>query len=1033
MKINLKILFCVVMLGICCSAIYAQRITITGTVVEPSGESIPGVTVMVKGTTTGTATDIDGKFTIDVPSTTAVLVFSFIGKTTVEQPVGNQRTLRITMADDQIRLGEVVVQTGYMYQKKADLTGSLALANAEDIARNPQANVMKSLQGKLPGVYITSDGNPAENVGIQIRGITSIRGADALVVVDGQPVNINFRDINTLDIESIQVLKDGASASIYGARAASGVILIETKKAKSGLKVSYDGRFGIEYLANMPRMLNTDQYGRLIWQATVNDGNDPAAAIRIYNYEWHRDTNGIPVLDRVAPVEWLNNQQTMPSADTDWFKEMTRPAPTNNHQLTVSSGTDRARSLYSLNFYEKQGTVIHSYFRRMTARMNSDYDLIQNRLKAGENFTVTYINLNGRSDVYNAIIMPSIVPVHTNDGGWGGTAMGLGMDDYNNPIRSLTLDRDNPDEFVKALGSAYLDLAILKNLHFKTQVGIDYGNYFQRHTRHLWEEGGGRQERENGVTSSDWKRFRHTWTNTLLYNLQLSNQSIDVLLGQESMRETYNSFSSYRSGLEIEDKDYAYINATTGDVRSQSGSGDEFAMLSYFGRVNYSLAQKYLLGVTVRWDGSSKFGANNRFGFFPSFSGGWRIKNESFLENVLWISDLKIRASWGKNGNDNIPSNALINIYDANFNNTSYPIAGNGTGTILSGYRRTHTGNPNLKWEATQQTDVGIDFGLFDQRLTGTVDYFYKRTNDMLFEPNYIGSFGEGGYQWINSADMENKGFDLLIAYNNGNKSDFQYTVTWVWSAYRNKVLSLPLNNLYNYGGNGLLDHVIGRPISSHYGLVADGLFKTQDEVDNSPEQSGKGLGRIRYRDLDGDGRINETYDRAWLGTRYPNFDGSLTFEATWKGFDVNLMFQGVFGNKVYNSWKEYSDFWNITVQNDKNHPVRIMDAWSFTNQNSDIPALSRANANQELRFNSYFLENGSYVKLRTFEIGYTLPRNFADKLFMQQCRFYVSGHNLLTFKKTWGDDRYTGPDPENPDFAYRIPLAFFVGLNVTF
>jgi TonB-linked SusC/RagA family outer membrane protein len=876
---------------------------VTGIVTEASGETLPGVSIMIKGSSTGTVTDADGHYSIEVKSGD-VLEFSYLGKKKVEIPVGNRANISVQLEDDSQMLQEVVIQTGYMTQKKADLTGALAMAVSEDIEKNPGANAMRALQGKLPGVYITSNGNPAEEVGIQIRGITSMRSADPLIVVDGQPVNINFRDINSLDIESIQVLKDAASASIYGSRAASGVILIETKKAKQGggVSIKYDSYFGLSHLAHKPRMLNTNEYGQAIWQATVNDGDNPSTAIRIYNYDWSRDAAGIPVLHSVTPVQWLNNAQTMPSADTDWWDEMTQTGFNTNQQVAVSSGTEKSRTMFSLNYFDNKGTVIESFFRRYSARMNSDYDLIKDRLKFGESFTVSHLKFNARSDVYNAIIMPSIVPVHTTDGGWGGTAMSMGMDDYNNPVRGLMTDKDNPDYFLKALGSAYLDLAILKNLHLKTQFGVDYSNYYYRHTDHTWEEGGGRSDNISGVNTYQNHTVNYTWTNTLIYSLESRKHNLDVLLGQEAYHSGNEGFRSYRSDVYLEDKDYAYLNATSGSQREQEGWGDESALLSYFGKLNYSFDSRYLLSATIRYDGASKFGANNRFGTFPAFSAGWRLSEEAFMKGFGWLSDLKLRASWGLNGNSNIPTNALMNIYGAGYNQTSYAIAGNESGTLSSGYYKIHTGNANLQWEATEQTNIGLDFGFLNQSLRGSFDYFVKRTNDMLFEPPYIGALGEGGYQWVNAADMQNTGIELMLSYYKQVSKVFDFNITGTLSSFRNKITNLPENVRYTYGGNGLLDDIIGRPLNSHYGLVADGIFRTQEEVDNSPEQQGKGLGRIRYKDLDGDGRIDETYDRTWIGVPHPDFEGGLNVDAHYRDFDFTMYFQGVFGRQAYSN-----------------------------------------------------------------------------------------------------------------------------------
>lgn len=403
------------------------------------------------------------------------------------------------------------------------------------------------------------------------------------------------------------------------------------------------------------------------------------------------------------------------------------------------------------------------------------------------------------------------------------------------------------------------------------------------------------------------------------------------------------------------------------------------------------------------------------------------------MENAGLFSDLKLRASWGQNGNSApLSAGRLVNIYVTDVNGTSYAIGGNETGSIPSGYRRASLGNPDLKWETTTQTNIGVDFGLFGHRLTGSFDWFHKKTNDMLFEPPYIGALGEGGFRWVNAADMTNKGFELVVSWAESGR-EFSYNIAANLSAYTNKINSIPENVKYTYGGNGLLDNIIGRPLNSFYGLVADGIFKTQEEVSNSPQQQGKGIGRIRYKDLDGDGVINETYDRTWIGVRDPDLMAGLNFGARYKQFDVTIFMQGVFGNDVYNSWKELSDFWNIGVQNDRNHPSRILNAWSPLNPNSDIPAMSRRDANGEKRLSTYFIENGSYVKLRTVDIGYTFPSNVIEHLRLSRLRLYISAQNIFTLKKTWGKDRFTGGDPENPGTGYPLPFNAYFGVNVTF
>ncbi|MAZ27702.1 MAG: SusC/RagA family TonB-linked outer membrane protein [Cytophagaceae bacterium] len=1008
---------------------------VTGTVVDDQGVPLPSVSVQIKGTNTGNATDFDGNYTINARSGD-VLVFSFMGFKTQEIQVGTNNVIDVVLEQDMAQLDEVVV-TGYMKQKKADLTGAVATVSTEEIERNPYANVMQGLQGRLPGVQVTADGSPMGGANIQIRGLTSLRSAPPLIVIDGLPTNVSLNDINSNDIASIQVLKDAASASIYGSRAASGVILIETKKGKIGeSQITYQGSVGVSTYLDKIEMLNTQQYGTAFWQAAVNDGSDPNAMSQIYDFDWHTDGNGIPVLDQVTPIEYLNDDQTMPSSDTDWFDEGTRLGLQNNHNVSISNGSEKGSQLLSLNYYENQGTQIHSYLKRYTVRLNSDYKLFNDKLIVGENLSLAHLDFNNQSRTNELLRMPSIIPVHTTDGGWGGTAMALGMDDYWNPIRQLTMNKDNNNLANTVIGNIYAELQFLKNFKLRTSYGLQYNNGKYRHIDFTWEEGGGRQDINNGVDAAWNENVTQTWTNTLNYSFETDKHQFDFLLGIESVQYKAEDIRGYRRDIEIEDYDYAYLNAATG-TQEVYGGGDEWALLSYFSKFNYVFNKKYLLSATIRYDGSSKFGKSNQFGFFPAVSGGWRLSEEAFLEESETISNLKLRASWGKNGNSNIPTNALVDIFDAAYHSglsgTSYGLAGNETGTLASGYRKIHTGNPNLKWETTTQTNVGVDFGFFNGALSGSLDYFHKYTDGMLYEPPYLAAVGEGGYRWVNAANMTNTGLEFVASYFGKVGNDFNFTLTGNVSAYRNRIDDLPQSVKYTFGGNGLDDDILGRPLHSHYGFIADGLFTSQDEVDNSPEQPGKGLGRIRYKDLNHDGRITWEHDRTWLGVSDPDFSYGLNVEASYKAFDFSMFWQGVVGNTVWNDWKTYSDFWNVHVQKGVNHPTRLLNAWSPSNPDSSIPALSLINPNDELRASTYFLESGSYLKLRQIEFGYNIPESALSVVGVKRARVALSAQNLISLRKWWGDDAYTGIDPESPAAnSYVRPQMFFLNLNVS-
>lgn len=1005
---------------------------------ENSDESLIGANVVVKGTTIGTISDINGNYEIRVPSDDAVLVFSYTGKKTVELSTKGLSVLNLAMQEDAMMLSEVVY-IGYMTQRKADLTGSVAMAKAADIEKNRSANAMKALQGKMSGVHITTNGgNPAENVNIQIRGLSSLSGGvKPLIVLDGMPTeNLNMRDINAGDIESIQVLKDAASASIYGARASGGVVLIQTKKGQAGKTVvEYDGSVSFSKIINRPVLMNAEQYGIAAFRAQAYDEQVYGTAINLpgtYDFTWDRDASGLAVLESVKVAEWLNSAQTVRGGDTDWMKEILRTGVMTNHQLTVSSGTEKSKSMMSLGYYDNQGTQIHTFFKQYSVRANNEYSLINNHLKVGENLAVSYLQMRDANEIRWAMINPPAGPVYDENGNWAGAP---GFDDFTNPVRMLDMYKDNILNYVKIIGNIYLDLNIWKGISARTQFGVDYGNSYSRNIEGIWSETGGRNsDGENYVSNSQSHPLSYVWTNTLSYQRSFDRHNVDAIAGNEMTRFVQEGFSARREGVYLEDRDFAHIGVTTGEKYSLGSSADEYTYLSLFGKVNYNYDSKYLLSFTLRRDGSSLFGINNRYGFFPAVSGGWRIKSEPFMDGVDFVSDLKLRAGWGTNGSvQGLPRGYTTTPFTTDYFGTSYPVLGNETGPLYSGYQRTWLGNPDLKWETTSQIDLAIDYGLIEQRLFGSIGYYFKETKDVLVQVPYIAAMGEGGEPWINGAGINNHGVELDITFKSNPKAQFQYAVTANVGSYRTKLVDLPENVYNRYPGDGMLDFVKGRTPNIFYGLVADGIFKTQEEVDSHAIQTGKAVGRIRYKDLDGNGVVDELYDRTYIGIADPDFFGGLTVDLGYKNFDFNVFFQGVYGNKVNNEWKRENDLWNISVPSGKNHEVRLLEAWYFDNPNSDIPAISNINNNSEQVFSSYYVEDGSYLKLRNIDLGYTLPKQISSKLMMQNFRIYVSARNVLTLKKGWGKDQYSSFDPEMPYYGYLTPTSVVCGLNVKF
>ncbi len=950
----------------------SQDRVIQGTVTEAgTNEPLPGASVRIKGTTVGAVTNEAGKYELKISSEKAILVFSYLGKKSIERSVNGLAVLNVSMEDDGTMLSEVYI--GYMTQRKADLTGSIAIATASDIAKNPSANAMRSLQGKLAGVHITTNGgSPTEGVNIQIRGLSSLSGSvRPLIVIDGMPTeNLNLRDINAADIESIQVLKDAASASIYGARASGGVVLVQTKKGKIGqTKIDYNGSVALSSVNNKPTLMNAEQYGIATFRAYAYDEavyGIPMSLPATYDFTWHRDANGRAVLDAVKPAEWLNPEKTVMGSDTDWLDEILQPAMMTNHQLTISSGTNKSKSLFSLGYYDNKGTQIHTFFRKYSIRTNTEYSLLNNRLKIGENLALSYLQYREANELRWALIDPPAVPVRDINGGWAGAA---GFDDFTNPVRLLTDNKDNISNYVKVIGNIFLDLDIWKGISARTQFGVDYGNAYNRSVDKLWSETGGRNsDGENYVGNSQSHPLSYVWTNTLSYNLTKEKHNIDAVGGFEYTRFVQEGFSARREGIYLEDRDFAHIGATTGTKYSLGSSADEYVYLSLFGKVNYVYDQKYMFSATLRRDGSSLFGVNNRYAVFPAFSAGWRISDESFMQAHKFISNLKVRASWGANGSvQGLPRGYTSTPFATDYLGTSYPIEGNETGPLYSGYRRTWLGNPELKWETTTQTDLAVDFGFLNNRINGSLGYFFKKTKDILVQTPYIAAMGEGGEPWINGADMNNRGIEFEIAYSNDRKSALQYNISANIGTYKTKLINLPENVINKYPGDGVNDLVVGR------------------------------------------------------------------FDLSYRNFDLNVFFQGVFGNKVDNAWKRESDLWNISVPAQKNHPTRILDAWSFDNPNSDIPAISNSTQNSEQRFSSYFVQDGSYLKLRNIELGYTVPKTISNKMRMQNLRLYASARNVFTLKKWWGSDRFTSFDPEMPGYGYLTPFFATVGLNVTF
>ena len=1026
-----------IMLVFACTVMYAQT-EITGTVVDENGDGVIGATVMEKGTSNGTVTDFDGNFTLNV-ELGKTLVITYIGYEAVE--VTAAPNLNISLLQNASELAEVVV-TGYTTQRKADLTGAISTVSVDEMAKQNENNPMKALQGRVPGMNITADGNPSGSATVRIRGVGTLNDNDPLYIIDGVPTKSGMHELNGNDIESIQVLKDAASASIYGSRAANGVIIITTKRGKDGnVKVNFDGSVATSFYTNKIETMNASEWGRAYWQACVNDGVNPSNNNLGYNYDWGYDANGNPVLNKMTMNMFLDENASVRAGDTDWFKEITRTGVVQQYNVSVSNGSEKGNSFFSLGYYDNQGTIKDSWFNRLSGRANADFKLFDDKVVIGENFT---INRTRGVDAPGGVLEHALefnpnFPIYAENGKY---AQALGAySERENPLSMIDNANDNEYTLWRMFGDVHLSIKPFKNFMIRTTLGMDYTQKEQRFF--TYPIANGKVMRiDSAVEGKQEHTMRWMWNAIATYNLEIGKHRGDVMIGTEVNRMDYKMNSAKRYDLAILNTDYMWPSAGAGRQLAE-GFGEGFSLVSFFGKLNYTYDEKYLASFTIRRDGSSRFGSNNQYGTFPSISAGWRISEEKFMENTKgWLNNLKLRYSWGQTGNQEISNTARYTLYKSVVSTglwgsgqagSSYDIAGkNGGYDLDNGYVRSQRGNDDIKWETTTQHNIRVDFAILKNEIYGSFDWFNKNTTDILLFMEGIAAMGEGSGQWINAGEVKNNGWEFTVGYRHQLPNDFSWDISGNISKYVNEITKLPETVAANgkYGGNGVKS-VVGHPMFSQVGYIYDGIFKSQEEIDNHAIQEGAGLGRIRYKDLNGDGKISEE-DQDWIYDPTPDFTWGLNVYLQYKNWDFTMFWQGVQGVDVdCRGYKSQTDFWANSAINVPylNKGIRALDAWSTANRNSNIPALTTSDTNNEGRVSSYYIVNGSFVKLRTIQLGYNMPQSIIDKLHLDRIRIYASAQNLLTIKSS----KFTGADPENPGFNYPIPLNLTFGLNVSF
>ena len=998
---------------------------VTGVITDDKGEPIVGANVIEKGSTNGTVTNVDGNFTIDV-SEGSILLISYVGYDTYEIKVTAKTSYNIVLKEDSEALDEVVV-VGYGTMKKKELTGSVSSLKAGDIIKVASNSFTNAIQGKIPGVQITqSSGAPGAGGSVRIRGIGTTSGNDPLYVVDGMPIgggnmsisgsgdNISgLSIINPNDIESIEVLKDAAAAAIYGARAANGVILITTKRGHEGLaKVNYNGYVGMQQLWKKPEFLNATEFATLANELFANSGME------------------------------ANPEFTNPSSlgmGTDWINAIFRTALTQNHDLSVSGGNKNTQASLSLGFLDQDGTMIETWYKRYTGRLTVDLKA-NDHLKFGSTLAFTYTQAKGQQNnelrvgIFN--LAQQMYPhLGLDDVIDGSTAYYTSQAD--NPVlRAKSID--NRMENMRVYGNAFGEVEIFKGLKFRSSIGFDM--FTTKNTS--WQpkvQRGHYRNLQATLTDADNRGLNWLIENTLSYSGVFGDHRINALIGQTAQKNRADNLSS--TGKDYINETIQVINGSKFSERTSYGSKSEYALASYLGRINYSFKDRYLLSASLRRDGSSNFGPKNKWGVFPSASIGWNISEEEFMKQIKFLYSLKLRASWGQLGNDNIGSFGYFSTIRIGNNADNY-ILGSGQSLIV-GSSILKPGNPDLKWEASEQLNFGIDASIFNGHVTASVDYYIKKTKDMLVA---LPVSYEAGFQTapsINGGTIENKGFELVLGYN-GSIGDFSWGISGNISTLSNKVTSLGVglpiagSSVSNYISLPATYTEVGEEVGYFKGYIVDGIYQTDDEVDLSYQPNAK-AGDFKFRDVNHDGVLSDK-DKVKIGSPWPNFMYGATIDLQYKDFDLSIALSGVVGNEIFNANKintypmKYFGGSGIV-----NASKNIVNRWTPGSGRNEIPRLIYNDANGNYANSStFYIEDGSYMRVRNVTLGYTIPKDIINMTrVISNCRVYISAQNLFTLTG------YSGFDPEvgssSPlkagidDGVYPVPRTFLFGLNVSF
>jgi TonB-linked SusC/RagA family outer membrane protein len=997
---------------------------VNGKVVDGTNQTtLPGVTIKIKGGTGGAVTDVNGNFRLSAQGT-ETLVFSYIGYQSREVALNNQTNLTVALQPEASSLNEVVV-VGYGTQRRKDMTGSISSVKAEDLVKVATPSFTSAIQGKVPGVFVSqTSGAPGGSASVRIRGVGTTGGNQPLYVVDGFPISSGsigtgrssdkvdgLSVINPNDIESIEVLKDAASAAIYGARAANGVILVTTKRGKAGLaKVSFNSSVGMQQLWRKPEFLNAEQFATLANELYTNSNMVP-------NPEW------------ADPASF--------GVGTNWIDQVFRNAPIQNYDFSASGGTEKLKAGVSLGYLDQDGTMIETNYKRYTGRFTADL-AASDKLSFGGSLAFTLSQSQGQQNavlnygIFNLAqqYYPTLGPESVING-----SSAYYTTQADNPVlRARSMD--NRLKNSRVVGNVFGSYELIPNLKFRTSFGID--NAHNRNTS--WEPTANRGHYRNlQAYLSETADGDLTWLieNTLSYNKLLGKHNISVVVGQTAQKSESDWITAI--GREFANEQLQVINGSKTDLRQASGTRGDYALASYLARVNYTFNDRYLFSASIRRDGSSNFGPNNKWGNFPSVSAGWNISEENFMKELTFINSLKIRASWGQLGNDAIGAFGYLNTIRSGTASDNY-VFGAGQDIVL-GSTMSRPGNPNLKWETTEQTNIGVDAAFFNQKVYLTADYYIKNTKDMLVNLPVAYEAGFLTAPSVNGGAVQNRGFEFVLGYRT-QVGDLKIDVNGNFSTLKNEVTSLgvgrPINGpTLQYSSMSASYTEVGQPIGYYRGYVVDGIYQTNEEV-NKSFQPNAVAGDFRFKDINGDNVLSDA-DKVKLGKPWPDIMYGMNLDLAFKGFDLNVLLQGIAGSEIfhYNKFTIYpmKYFGGSGVVNSS---VNVLDRWTPGSGKNEIPQLKYTDANGNYaNASSFYIEKGDYLRVRNVVLGYSIPPSVFSKLnSIKNVRFYVSAQNLFTFTS------YTGFDPEvgstNPiragidDGIYPMARTFTAGINIT-